>query len=111
MKKVGADVFEDFDPLDAKHLADPKFAGLSDEERACEVLHLVQNRALDTLSFLRPLVVAPVARSFLEAGWIDEDSMHSALAAARNRLVKEDPRRAAFYFKHDSSSTDSEMEY
>lgn len=113
LKKVGADVFEDFDPLDAKHLADPKYASLSEDERACEMLNLVQNRALDTLSFLRPLVVGPVARSFLEAGWIDEESMQGAMDSARARLSKDDPKKASFYFKNGPStlSYDSDMEY
>ncbi|KAI9324106.1 hypothetical protein BD770DRAFT_297690, partial [Pilaira anomala] len=87
MKKVSAQVFDTFDPLDPKNLADPKYASLSEDGRAQQMHSLVYDRALDTLSFLRPLLVGPVARSFLQLGWIDEDDVTGAISAARSRLA------------------------
>ena len=104
MKKVSAQVFDTFDPLDPKNLADPKYASMSEDGRAQQMHSLVSDRAIDTLSFLRPLLVGPVARSFLQLGWIDEDDVHRAISGARSRLAKVDPRKAAFHFKTGSDS-------
>ncbi|KAG2190860.1 hypothetical protein INT47_011780 [Mucor saturninus] len=72
MTKVDATLFPDFDPLDPKHLADPQYVDMSHDDR-CQKMHdIVNNRAIDTLSFLRPLVVGAVARSFVDLGWIDD---------------------------------------
>jgi hypothetical protein len=110
MTKACAEIIEDFDPLNPKHLADPKYCGLDDNTREQTMLDLVHNRALDTLSFLRPLVVGPVARSFIEWGWIDSTDMEMALVDARARVAEEDPAKAKFLFKKDNKNEDSDME-
>ncbi|KAI8046998.1 uncharacterized protein B0P05DRAFT_482171 [Gilbertella persicaria] len=83
MQKVGAELIGGFDPLDPKHLADPKFAALSVDDRAQQMHSLVHDRALDTLSFVRPVVVGPLARSFMELGWIDHDDLKTVLSVVR----------------------------
>ncbi|KAG2192063.1 hypothetical protein INT47_006506 [Mucor saturninus] len=84
--KVDATLFPNFDPLDPKHLADPQYMAMSHDER-CQKMHdIVNNRAIDTLSFLRPLVVGAVARSFVDLGWIDDQNAKDALANAQKKL-------------------------
>lgn len=112
MTKVDATLFPNFDPLDPKHLADPRYSTMSYDER-CQKMHdIVNSRAIDTLTFLRPLLVGSVARSFVEFGWIDDEDAQDALACARKKLDQIDPRKAAFYFKNNEAepSSESEME-
>jgi hypothetical protein len=68
MTTVGAQIIDDFDPLHPDHLADPKYVSLTDDARAQKMHSLVNARALDTLSFLRPLLVGSVARAFEDLG-------------------------------------------
>ena len=110
MQKAGAELISDFDPLDPVHLADPKFASLSADQRADQLHELVHSRALDTLSFLRPLVVGSVARSFLEWGWIDESDLHAAVSEASARHQAANPNSKSFAFsKTGSDDSDSVM--
>ncbi|KAI9363593.1 hypothetical protein BD770DRAFT_407172 [Pilaira anomala] len=101
MKKVSAQVFDTFDPILSILRIWPIPNG-----RAQQMHSLVYDRAIDSLSFLRPLLVGPVARSFLQLGWIDEDDLTRAISAARSRLAKVDPRKAAFHFKLGSDSSE-----
>ena len=103
MQKAGAELISDFDPLDPVHLADPKFASLSADQRADQLHELVHSRALDTLSFLRPLVVGSVARSFLEWGWIDESDLHAAVSEASARHQAANPNSKSFAFSKNAS--------
>ena len=110
MQKAGAELVKDFDPLDPSNLADPNFASLSVDQRAAQMHELVNGRALDTLSFLRPVVVGSVARSFLDWGWIDDTDLRSAVAAAHSRQQAQDPRAKSFAFsKTGSDDSDSVM--
>ncbi|KAG2191511.1 hypothetical protein INT47_011396 [Mucor saturninus] len=105
MNKVDATLYPNFDPLDPKHLADPRYSNMTYDER-CQKMHdIVNSRAIDTLTFLRPLVVGPVARSFVDFGWIDDEDAKDALAGARKKLDQVDPRKAAFYFKNTEAET------
>ena len=113
MQKAGAELITDFDPLSPVHLADPKFSSLSDDEREQQMLELVRDRAISTLSFLRPLVVSPVARSFLEWGWIDDDDVKMCVAAAEARLPKTSSSSSQFAFRTEpqvDSDVGSDME-
>ena len=110
MQKAGAELILDFDPLDPVHLADPKFASLSADQRADQLHELVNSRALDTLSFLRPVVVGSVARSFLEWGWIDESDLRAAVSEASARHQAANPNSKSFAFsKNVSDDSDSVM--
>ena len=114
MQKAGAEIIKDFDPLDPKHLADPKFSAASETERAQELALIVNARSVQTLSFLRPLVVRSVARSFLEWGWIDDDDVKMCLSVAEAKLPKTSSSSSSqFAFRSDSlddSNIVSEME-
>ncbi|KAI9309943.1 hypothetical protein BX666DRAFT_2100201 [Dichotomocladium elegans] len=100
MTKAQAQVIEDFDPLDPAHLADPKYASLSETERLQETFSLVHQRAMNTLSFVRPVSVAAVGRFFVELSWIDDNDLLLALQEAKIRLAKEDPKQADFVFRN-----------
>lgn len=105
MTTVGAETFENFDPMEPSCLADPKFASWSQEERAAEVHALVRDRCNNTLRYLRPLTVGPVARYFVANGWICESDVSDALAHARERLAQAEPRKAAFLFRSKTSES------
>ena len=122
LKTVGASVFEDFEPTSPKNLADPKFAALSQDAREQEMAILVHDRCMQTLKYVRPVLVSSVGKYFVDAGWIDDAALAKAVRRAARRLAKESPRRAAFTFssvplgdsssedEHGSSSSDSDME-
>jgi hypothetical protein len=61
-----------FDPLDPKHIADPKHASLATEDRCRLAAELHRERLLRGLEKMRPHVRPAVARSYVEIGWIDE---------------------------------------
>lgn len=116
MKLAEAEIISDFDPLDVKNLADPKFASLDVLEREQKLFELVHDRAISTLSFLRPLLVASVGRTFETWGWIVDSELQDEINAAKKRLEKLDPKLAAFVFKSSNrkegaSDSDSEMDY
>ncbi|KAI8968609.1 hypothetical protein BDF20DRAFT_803873, partial [Mycotypha africana] len=71
----------EFDPTDGKHVADPKYASLSNDERNIKAAELHRDRCLHTLEFLastrRPLL--PVARDFLNNGWISDEDFSEVL--------------------------------
>lgn len=110
MKKVGADIVDNFEPTDPKNLADPKFLNDSEEQRANQMLHIVHERALDTLQHLSPLQVGPVARTFVEYGWIDSSDAEACVLDAKKRLSKADPKKAEFLFRFTSGQAASDEE-
>lgn len=61
-----------FDPLDPKHLLDPKYAGLPDADRAAAAKQVHRTRCLAALRRLRVELLPAVAHSFVRNGWIDE---------------------------------------
>ncbi|KAI8367576.1 uncharacterized protein BYT42DRAFT_586773 [Radiomyces spectabilis] len=74
MTNASVKVLTDFDPLDPKHLADPKLETVSMAERHAVAIENHRRRCTQCLKFLRPAVMPSVARGFLEEGWIfDED--------------------------------------
>lgn len=111
MEKVGADIINNFDPLDPKHLADPKYKDKSESERAGVMINLVNERALDTLDNLSPFQVESVSRYFVTLGYIDDADAAQALRDARERLSEEDPKRAKFFFSSKiTADEDSAMD-
>ncbi|OAD75683.1 hypothetical protein PHYBLDRAFT_166910 [Phycomyces blakesleeanus NRRL 1555(-)] len=59
-----------FDPLDPKNVADPKFANLSVSGLETQALVLQNARCLQALKFLCSHLVLPVAHFFVQSGWI-----------------------------------------
>ncbi|OAD79344.1 hypothetical protein PHYBLDRAFT_162418 [Phycomyces blakesleeanus NRRL 1555(-)] len=59
-----------FDPLDPKNVADPKFANLSVSGLETQALVLQNARCLQALKFLRSHLVLLVAHFFVQSGWI-----------------------------------------
>lgn len=112
MKESEAEIIDAFEPLSPETIADPKYGHLSETERADLASQLVHKRAMNTLSFLRPINVGPVGRSFVELGWIDDADLVEAMNIARERLQSQDPKKAAFLFKTNTLKTkeDSDME-
>ncbi|GAB5589425.1 hypothetical protein Unana1_04325 [Umbelopsis nana] len=72
LQKVKVELVSDFNPLDPKHISDPKYESMSATDRANLAAELHRQRLQRTLQFIRPLVAIAVARSFVEIGWIDE---------------------------------------
>ncbi|OAD68304.1 hypothetical protein PHYBLDRAFT_173310 [Phycomyces blakesleeanus NRRL 1555(-)] len=59
-----------FDPLDLKNVADPKFVNLSVSGLETQALVLQNVYCLQALKFLRSHLVLPVAHFFVQSGWI-----------------------------------------
>jgi hypothetical protein len=49
----------------------------------------------NTLTFVRPLLVSSVGRSFVEKGWMDDETLDHVMVDARRRLAEQDPKKAA----------------
>ncbi|KAK4521576.1 uncharacterized protein ATC70_006900, partial [Mucor velutinosus] len=82
MRKCEADHIENFQPLDPNNIADPKYADLAIEEREQLIYEFTNTRALQTLSFLRPLNVSGVGKYFVSAGWISQEELDIAVSEA-----------------------------
>ncbi|KAG2178938.1 hypothetical protein INT43_001785, partial [Umbelopsis isabellina] len=67
-KKI--ETIDSFDPLDPKHIADPRHAPLGTEDRRRLAVDLHRQRLLHGLEKMRPHVSPAVARSYVEIGWI-----------------------------------------
>lgn len=70
-----------FDPLDPKHLGDPKFADSSDSDREHAALAVHTERCKRTLAHVRPSAAAGVARSFVSLGWLSADEARQAISS------------------------------
>ncbi|KAI8368218.1 uncharacterized protein BYT42DRAFT_504111 [Radiomyces spectabilis] len=66
---------KDFNPRDPSHLRDPKFVGLSLEDRQREANQIHLQRLEHALQFIREPVKFAVARSFHSQQWIDDDML------------------------------------
>lgn len=64
-----------FDPLDPKHIADPKHETLSAGERKLLAADLHRERLIRGLKFMRPHVAPAVARQYVIHNWIDESDV------------------------------------
>lgn len=65
-------IIQDFDPLDPKHLKDPKYKDDTNALKITRLQELQQKRFQQTLAFLRPPVQLAVARDFVRKGWISD---------------------------------------
>lgn len=110
MNEAECEFITDFDPCDPVNLADPKFASLSDSAREQSMFDIVHNRAIDTLLFLRPHLVEPVARSFLKMGWIADCDLEDIIRAADTRLRRTDPKKADFIFARKFKDTEHDLD-
>ena len=114
MKKCEAEVIEGFDPLDPKHIADPKYESLSTNDRESLMYEFTNTRALQTLSFLRPLNVSGVGKYFVSAGWICDEELALAVSEAMARFEEKEPKKAKFLLnsarKRTENSNGSDME-
>ncbi|KAK4513035.1 uncharacterized protein ATC70_013035 [Mucor velutinosus] len=107
MRKCEADHIENFQPLDPNNIADPKYADLAIEEREQLIYEFTNTRALQTLSFLRPLNVSGVGKYFVSAGWISQEELDIAVSEAIGRLAEKEPKKAKFLFKRQKEDHDS----
>jgi hypothetical protein len=92
-----------FDPLDPKHIADPKHDTLSANDRAILASQLHRERLTRGLKFMRPHVAPAVAKAYAAIGWIDESDI-----PARSIQHREHPA-AAFQNYGSESDRDEEM--
>ena len=108
--KCEAEIVTDFDALNPDNIADPKFATLSGPERHALIYQFNETRCLQTLSFLHPLNVSAVGKYFSEQGWIGQDDLSAAIAAAAKRYAVKEPQRAKFFFRRRlASDSDEEL--
>jgi hypothetical protein len=107
MRKCEAELIEHFEPLDPKHIADPQYASLAIEDREQLIYEFTNTRALQTLSFLRPLNVSGVGKYFVSSGWISQEELDTAVSDAIGRLAEKEPKKAQFLFKRRKEETNS----
>ncbi|KAI9363174.1 hypothetical protein BD770DRAFT_309866, partial [Pilaira anomala] len=92
MKRVNAELFEDFDPLDPKHIADPQYESCSQAGRQDLAAQLQYKRCMNALTYLqasRPYQVKPVGYSLVQLGYISaEDVTSCASTPATNPRAK-----------------------
>ncbi|KAL9537976.1 hypothetical protein PS6_011662, partial [Mucor atramentarius] len=87
------------------------FATLSGPERHALIYQFNETRCLQTLSFLHPLYVSAVGKKyFSEQGWIGQDDLSAAIAAAAKRYAVKEPKRAKFFFRRRLLASDSDEE-
>lgn len=118
MAKIEADIIRDFDPLDPANIADPKYDSLSSSAREDLIHEFVEIRAVQTLSFLRPLNVSSVGKYFEGLGWINSEILAESVADAMERFAKAEPAKAAYLSKRRntapkggaSGNSDSDMD-
>lgn len=70
--EIGISPLSDFDPLDSKHIADPKHQHLPKEDRIRLAQSLQQQRCIQTLNFVRPNLVCGIAKYFINQRWISD---------------------------------------
>ncbi|GAB5589158.1 hypothetical protein Unana1_04058 [Umbelopsis nana] len=100
LQEVKVELVPDFDPVDPKHIADPKHETLSNSERSRLAIQLHRDRLLRGLNFMRPHVAPAVAHAYVLAGWIDEGDVPQ-----RPYTDRDDPS-AAFRKEDDEMSED-----
>ena len=77
-----------FDPCDAKHIADPKYANCTALERANQGRVLQEARCIATLKFIRPYLVTSVAHYFVDQKWMQEQVAIALIAHRVPRPLK-----------------------
>ncbi|KAL7308739.1 hypothetical protein PS15m_011908 [Mucor circinelloides] len=110
MKACEAELVLNFDPLDPKHIADPKYADLSTTKREELIYEFTNARCLQTLAFLRPLNVSGVGKYVVTEGWICEEDLSQSVADAMACFAEKEPKKAGFLFKsRKTSSQDDDL--
>jgi hypothetical protein len=74
---AGVKPVENFDPLDAKVLNDPKWANSSEAERKTEAIRLQRIRCLVALDHIRIPARFAVARHFVQLGWVESEVLQA----------------------------------
>ncbi|GAN11856.1 hypothetical protein MAM1_1128c11472 [Mucor ambiguus] len=69
----------DFNPIDPRHLADPKYQDANLQERTAQMQLIHQNQITRTLNFLRSPVKLAVARDYQRKGWISSSYINDLL--------------------------------
>ncbi|KAJ1966870.1 hypothetical protein IWQ62_002199 [Dispira parvispora] len=103
-------VIKNFDPLDPVHVADPKYKSLDVSSRSDVALRLQNQRSILSLQYLakyRAPLFAPVAREYLNQGWISEEDLPSL--APRNALASWDDVDSFSVSSLAAGPTDTEM--
>ncbi|KAI7861490.1 hypothetical protein BDF14DRAFT_1887119 [Spinellus fusiger] len=68
LNKAKVDIYKNFDPLDPKHLADPKYATFNVEQMCIEAARLQENRCMQAIQYMRPHIAFSVAAAFVANG-------------------------------------------
>lgn len=109
LKKNKVAINLDFDPVDPKHLADPKYRELSISKREDVAFNLQINRCSKSLEYLanrRSRLFASVSNYFLEQGWTTTEEVEAltpvnSVFGSSSRKMRGDS---------DTNMTDSEEE-
>ncbi|ORE00714.1 hypothetical protein BCV72DRAFT_326047 [Rhizopus microsporus var. microsporus] len=83
LKKAGIKPLEEFNPRDATHLRDSKFADLTNHERHLKMYEIHTASLLRALDRVRVEVRPSVARSFLNKSWITQEQYQGLLSKSR----------------------------
>lgn len=87
LTKVGVAPIPEFDPLDPAHLQDPKYATLSEDERAQKAREHHNYRIRKAVETIRFPVKYSVAKSFAAAGWLSPTDMKELFPTNREHAA------------------------
>lgn len=73
------DVLQGFDPTNPDLLGDPSLSTLSRDQKVTEMQHIMNERCIRVVKYLRPSVAPSVARFFVEIGWLNEEDAQATL--------------------------------
>lgn len=81
----------DFNPIDPRHLADPKYQDASSQERTAQMQIIHQTQIARTLNFLRCPVKLAVARDYHRKGWISRSYLLELIHTSTSSEPPVDP--------------------
>ena len=107
--KAKIQVYQDFNPCDPAHLADPTYKNKSDAERLSIAMDIHRNRCCRGLARLRHPIAVAVGRTFLDEGFITDEDLQDALSRCPGTPLS--PKKAFMApYGSQGSSEDQEMD-
>ncbi|KAG1616379.1 hypothetical protein G6F45_012286 [Rhizopus arrhizus] len=88
--KAKIEVYQDFNPCDPVHLADPTYKDKSNAERLAIAMDIHRNRCCRGIARLRHPIAVAVGRTFLEEGFITDEDLQEALVSSTTATYNSD---------------------
>lgn len=93
LKQAKIKALSNFDPLDPKHIADPKHVSKTTDEKVQMAMQLNLNRCSRAIARMRFHIAVNVGKSFVEHGFMDRDTLSEALEGCAGYVPhRDDPQ-------------------